>query len=83
MLCCDYDDGTSNHAEEADSQNKLNAGPSAASANDEGETLGAANGSKKKRKAMGEGRRKKKEEEFEEEIDRLTKQIRKYRLPGY
>lgn len=75
MLCCDYDDGTSNHAEEGDSQNKLNAGPSAASANDEGETLGAANGSKKKRKAMGEGRRKKKEEEFEEEIDRLTKQI--------
>ncbi|OWZ59311.1 hypothetical protein C356_01070 [Cryptococcus neoformans c45] len=75
VLCCDYDDGASNQVEEGDSQNKSNAGPAGAPANEEEETSGIANGSKKKRKATGEGRRKKKEEEFEEERDRLTKQI--------
>lgn len=80
MLCCDYDDGASNQVEEGDSQNKSSAGPLGAPANEEEETSGVANGSKKKRKATGEGRRKKKEEEFDEERDRLTKQIRKYRL---
>lgn len=83
MLCCDYDDGASNQVEEGDIQNKSNAGPAGAPANEEEETSGIANGSKKKRKTTGEGRRKKKEEEFEEERDRLTKQIRKYRLPAY
>ncbi|WVQ70202.1 uncharacterized protein L199_008427 [Kwoniella botswanensis] len=74
VLCCDYDEGTGSHHEEGHKGEKGTSSQSPARNQNQGPEDDDGGG-KKKRKAAGEGKRKKKDEEFEEERDRLTKQI--------